>query len=265
MVDIISLSNVALLSIGARATISSLTEGSPEANACSVFIPIVFGNLSRASWWNCFRQQKQLTLLKAAVGTPENVTGTTLPIPPSPWLYSYALPSDSLKIRSIVPNFNLTSNTASASTGIQASPTFIPGSDGSIPFAVAYDTDPVGNPIQVILTDLTQAMAIYTVNQPNPIIWDIGFQTAFCAQLASYLVPALNMNIQLASMKAKEAQMIIDQARVDDGNEGYTTQDHIPDWLLARGYNPGNNGLFNDGYFYDNANNGQWGYGQNPY
>jgi hypothetical protein len=266
LVDIVSLSNVALLSIGARATVSSLTEGSPESNACSVFIPIVFGNLARAAWWNCLRKQTQLTLLKAAATTPENPNGTTLPIPPSPWLYSYAVPSDSIKIRSIIPNLNTTSTTTSASTGIQSSPTWVPGS-GEIPFAVAYDVDSSGNPLQVILTNLSQAMVIYTVNQQNPIIWDVAFQTAFCAQLASYLVPALSMNIQLASMKQKEAQAIIDQARIDDGNEGYTTQDHIPDWLLARGYNPGNNGLYNDGYFYDTGLNGDYGWGgtQNPY
>jgi len=237
MTDIVTLANQALLSVGARAYISSLTEGSDESNACSALIPLAYQELARKAWWNFLRQEVSLTLLKAAPGTPENPNGTLVPYPAVPWLYSYALPSDSLKIRCVIPNIyaNITPSTGTISTGLMNAPLRLP-SDGEIPFAVAYDVDSSKNPIQIILTNLSQANCIYTVNQPNPIVWDVGFQAAFVALLASYLVPALSLNLQLADMKFKEAMAIVAEARVEDGNEGYSSQDHIPDWLIARGY-----------------------------
>lgn len=266
MTDLVGLSNQSLLSIGARATISNLTEGSDESNACSTLIPLVYQDLGRRAWWNCLRRETTLTLLKAAPGTPENPMGSLVPYPATPWLYSYALPSDSLKIRCVIPNIyaNLVPSSGGISTGIINAPLWLP-TDGEIPFAVAYDVDASNNPIQVILTNLSQANCIYTVNQPNPVIWDVGFQTAFVAMLASYLVPALSLNIELAQMKMKEAMAIVVEARVEDGNEGYSSQDHIPDWLIARGYfagrYPRRNGCgFGDGgwYQYQDGGSGSW-------
>lgn len=240
MADIITLANQALLSIGARSSISSLTEGSDESNACAALIPLAYQELARKAWWNFLRKEISLTLLKSAPGTPENPQGTLVPYPATPWLYSYALPSDSLKIRCVIPNIyaNNSQPGGSISTGIMNAPSRLPN-DGEIPFAVAYDVDATKNPIQIILTNLSQANCIYNVNQPNPVIWDVGFQAAFVALLSSYLVPALSLNIALADMKFKEAMAIVAEARVEDGNEGYSSQDHVPDWLIARGYYEG--------------------------
>lgn len=268
MTDIVTLCNSSLLSVGARAYISSLTEASDESNACANLIPLVYGDLSRRAWWNCLRQEETLTLLKAAPGTVENPQGTLIPYPATPWLYSYELPSDCLKVRCLVPNIyaNINGSGTPISPGIQPAPLRLP-TNGEIPFAVAYDTDETGNPIKIILTNLSQANCIYTVNQPNPIAWDTGFQTAFVALLASYLVPALSLNIELAEMKMKEAMAIVAEARVEDGNEGYSSQDHIPDWMVARGYfagryprRYGGYGDIGDGYsqYYGGDGSGAW-------
>src|SRR4051812_38928967 len=93
----VSVCNQALLQIGARSTIASLTEGSVESNACNILFTPTFEMLARSAPWNCLRKQATLTLIAAAQGTPENPDGTTLPLPPSPWLYSYAEPSDCLQ------------------------------------------------------------------------------------------------------------------------------------------------------------------------
>lgn len=233
--NVVSLCNRALLGIGARATIASLTEGSTESIACSILYNPTFQQLARSAPWNCLRQQQTLTLIAAATGTPENPQGTTLPLPPTPWLYSYALPSTCLDMRYIVPS--LPNSTSSGSTPLTTasvtSGTFIP-CDGEIPFVVAYATDTQNNPLQVILTNCTQAQAVFTVNDANPVIFDSLFEQAIVSALGAYLVPALSLNLPLMNMQIKVSEMAIQQARVRDGDEGTTVQDHIPDWMTAR-------------------------------
>ena len=240
----ISICNRALLSLGTNSQISSLNEGSTEANACSVLFTPAFEQLARAAYWNCLRKQATLTLLAAAQGTPENPLGTTYPLPPTPWIYSYAVPNDSLQCRYIVPSLPAI-GTGTISPSMVAAATWLPN-QGQIPFQVAYATDVSGNPLQVILTNLSQAQLVYTVNQPNPQIWDSEFQQAMVSTLAAFLAPALTLSMQLMNMQVKLAEKYIMDARVRDGNEGSTVQDHIPDWIQAR-----NSG---DGY-------GRFGYG----
>lgn len=231
----ISVCNQALLSIGARAQIASFVEGSTESDACKILYTPTYEMLARSAYWNCLRQQAVLTLLAAAQGTPENPSGTSLPLPPTPWLYQYATPSNNLDIRFIVPSYpnSTPAGTTPLTTASNTVNPWIPG-DGDIPFAVAYATDTFGNPQEVVLTNQSQAQVVYTVNQPNPVVWDSMFQQAFVSSLAAFLVPALSLNIQLMQLSIKTADSIIAQARVRDGDEGYTTVDHIPDWIRAR-------------------------------
>lgn len=256
--NILSICNRSLLSIGSQSQISNLNEGSTQANACSTLFTPTFESLARSAFWNCLRAQTTLTLLAAAQGTPENPDGITTPLPPSPWLYSYALPSDSLMARFILPTVSaLGTSTVPVSAAMISAPTMIPG-QGDIPFRVAYSTDIYNNPIQIILTDQSQAQLVYTVNQPNPQIWDSAFQSAMVASLAAYLVPALALNMTLMQMQIKIAESIINQARVRDGDEGTTSQDHIPDWIRAR--NAGGSTGYYDGFGYNGCNDMFWGY-----
>lgn len=236
-VDIV---NRALLGIGAKAQVSSISpsDGSTEADAAAVLFTPTFEALARTAQWNCLRKQATLSLLAAAQGTPENPLGASLPVPPTPWIYSYALPSDCLALRYVVPFLSTGAGSAPQTSYGNAAPAYIPGSEQA-PYAVAYGQDVDGNPIQVVLTNQSQAQAVYTVNQPNPVIWDSQFQAAMVASLAAFLVPALNMNMQLMSGLTSNAERIIVKARISDGNEGVTVMDHSPDWMRARGSGSG--------------------------
>lgn len=225
--------NRALLSIGSQSQISSLNEGSAQANAAATLYVPTFQSLARSAPWNCLRKEATLSLLAAAQGTPENPNGTTLPLPPTPWLYSYAVPNDSLQIRFIVPSLptpNAGVPLFSTNTGAA---TWLPN-QGQIPFAVAYATDINNNPLNVVLTNQSQAIAVYTVDQQNPQIWDSLFQAAMVASLAAYFVPALSLHMPLMNMQIKLAESMIQQARVRDGTEGVTSMDSYPDWMRAR-------------------------------
>lgn len=245
MASDITLTNRALLQIGARAQVSSLDEGSTAANAASILWVPTYEQLGRAANWNTFRKQAILSLLKAAQGTPENPNGTTMPLPPQPWLYSYAYPSDCLKVRFLLPTYIVgsVSGTVPDTTANNAAPLMFPGNGGQVPFAVAYDVDATNNPITVILTNLTQAQCVYTVNQPNPNGWDPQFQQAFVSTLAAFLVPALSMNASLMQGMIASAEKAITAARVTDGNEGVTSQNREADWIVARGGGVGYYGL----------------------
>lgn len=230
---VINVVNRALLQIGARSNVASLDEGSTEANAAKILFQPTFESLARTAPWNCLRQQKKLSLLMAAAGTNENVNGTTLPLPPTPWLYAYAEPSDCLQVRFLVPSLPNSTGTTPLTTASNTQGPWIPG-QFQIPFAVAYSTDPKGNPIQIILTNQPQAQAVYTVNQPNPVIWDSLFSQAMVSSLAAFLVPALSLNLPLMEMSVKTADALITQARVRDGNEGSTSQNRNASWMDAR-------------------------------
>lgn len=239
----ISVINQALLAIGSQSQVSSLTEGSDQANAAATLYTPRFEALARAAPWNCLRQQKQLTLLAAAQGTPENPSGTILPLPPVPWLYSYAVPSDSLQIRYLVPSLPA----QNAGVPLFSTPTGAPTwlrSRSQIPYAVAYSTDSSGNPLQVILTNQTQAIAVYTVNQPNPSIWDSMLEQAMVATLAAWFVPALSLHLPLMQAQIAIAERLVMEARVRDGVEGVTSMDNTPDWIRARGGATGMYGNF---------------------
>ena len=257
MASPVDLTNRELLSIGARAQVSSIfpSDGSTEANAAAVLYTPTFESLARSARWNCLRKQVVLSLLAAAQGTPENPTGTALPLPPVPWLYQYAVPSDSLACRFLVPSLPSVVGVAPQETTYSNSAaTMLPGS-GSIPFVVAYGTDASNNPIEILLCNQDQAQLVYTVNQPNPAVWDSQFQAAMVASLAAYFVPALSMNMQLMQAAKASADRIIMQARVADGNEGPTSMDNLPDWMRAR------RGEASTAWYWGSGNNNFAGYG----
>lgn len=250
----ISVINQALLAIGSQAQVSSLNEGSAQANAAGTLFTPRFEALARAAPWNCLRAQAALTLVAAAAGTPENPDGTTLPLPPTPWLYSYQQPPLCLQVRFLLPSLPSAAGTTPLFSVNTGAPTWMPNR-GNIPFAVGYAVDASNNPINVILTNLSQAEAVYTINQPNPQLWDSSFEQAMVATLAAWFVPALSMHLPLMNAQIKIAEGLVDQARTRDGNEGTTSMDHTPDWMRARQGATGvylNNGYSAYGYSWPN-------------
>jgi len=228
--------NLSLLSIGARTQISSVnpSDGSTAADACSTLFQFVFEAYARAAKWGCLKKQFPLTLIQAASGTPENLSGTTLPIPQQPWLYAYSYPADCLYMREILCPINPTSSGTTPQLTISNNfAPIIPGQE-MIAYQIGYSVDSNNNPIEVVLTNQEAAVANYTVNQPNPASWDSLFTSGFVAALAVYLAPALSLNTPLMASCKQQAESIIAQARAKDGNESPVSQDHVPDWVRAR-------------------------------
>lgn len=227
----VDICNQALLAIGAQAQISSInpSDGSTEANACSMIYPTQINALHRAAHWNFARAQIALTQLKAY---EINGTLSSNP-PPTPWRYEYAYPSDCLQLRYLFitpPQANQTSTTVGISGWQKPGPQM---------FIEGRDFDATGNPIKVILTNAPMAQAVYTAYVGQVDLWDPHFYTAAVATLAAWLVNPLSRNRSLMNDQFNIAKSIIEQARISDGNEGLTIQDHIPDWLQVRGRGSG--------------------------
>jgi hypothetical protein len=237
MTSPVDVANESLDAIGAGYTITSLSPPLPAPNAATVarhYAPkrdAVF----RSAHWNSLRRQASLTVLKAAQGTPENPNGTTIPIPPFPWLYEYALPDDCLAARFLIYDPPLSTGTTPpiypSDIGIVQRATWGDGWK----FVVGIDTDARNNQKKILLTDLQYADLVYTARIETPDLWDPHLHQAVVATLASFLVNPINMNLPLLKSQVEMATGIIQQARISDGNEGFESVDHMPDWMAARG------------------------------
>jgi len=234
----VDVANLALDNIGARFSITSLQPPLPAPNAAVVArqYQIRVDALHRAAHWNFARKQVAGTLLKAAQGTPENPNGTTLPIPPVPWQYEYAYPADCLKVRFLIPNppQQGTANPPVLAAGTIATPVW-PWTNPGYKFVVANDTNPQGEMVKVILTDLEYAQIIYTCRVTNCDLWDPHFLNGAAAVLGAWLVNPLARNAEVLKEQIAIAKAVVEEARISDGNEGMTSIDHVPDWMAVRG------------------------------
>jgi hypothetical protein len=187
-----------------------------------------------------------LSLICSAPGTPENPTAGASTwdkgIPPPPWSYEYAYPSDCLRPVYVVPQFTtgFTSGVPITTAVTGGAPAFWNGPP--VRFKVAIDQigssgipSKEGIDQRVILTNQEQAILAYIKRVTNPDVWDDQFQQALVAALAGRLTIALTGDKGLAQLKTQEANQFIMMARVSDGNEGLTINDVTPDWIRTRG------------------------------
>jgi hypothetical protein len=88
---------------------------------------------------------------------------------------------------------------------------------------------------QVLLTNAPSALLEYTFRHTTETQWETSFIMVMVKALAAFAAVALTSDKQMAQMKLSDANSIILQARANEGNEGLTILDHVPDWLQVRG------------------------------
>lgn len=235
MTSPVDLCNIALDQITSRTQITGINPASPPNNvaaqAASRIYQLQADAVFRSAHWNCARKQAPLTLLRAAIGTPENPAGA-LPVPPIPWRYEYAYPDDCLKMRFVIPSPQLPATSAPLMTnvGVNYQPLVCTG----LPFVPAIDTDANGNQIRVILTNARMAQGVYTARINNVDLWDPMLQNAVIGALGAWLCSPVSGSDEKKKLAITIASGLIAQARISDGNEGITSTDHIPDWMQVR-------------------------------
>lgn len=211
----VQICNLALASVGTRSTIASLTEGSAESIQCSLHYDVALEATLRGAHWNFARKQVTLALIADAT------QGQTVP---QPWLYEYALPSNCLMARFVLPQM--------AATGLP-----VPNVQRQpVPFIIGSDQDADGNDITVLLTNEPSAQLVYTGRMTNPAVYDPSFVDAFVPVLGSKLAIPLTGDRQRRADQLQIAQGLLNAAQVSNGNEGLTVIDHQPDWMRVRGF-----------------------------
>ena len=247
------LCNRALARIAARNTIVEMDdEDNPLAKLCRTFFASTRDALLRAAPWQCGTKTNLLTLQKQATGTPGSDSTETVwnpaTMPAMPWLYQYAYPNEALFVRWVAIN-------ATTFTGYQPFSVILPQGVAAVQnmpyvkFEVALGTDLLDNKVKVINTNAENAISQYVERVENTDLWDASFTECFVAALAAQLAYPVSGKTALATMAKQEAMASIREARVRDGNEGLTVQDHVPDWVRVRGFaGPGSYNLI-DGVF----------------
>ena len=167
----VALCNLALDTIGARATISALTESSAEAAACARNYDSALEATLQAANWNFARKQTSLSLLRDAT------QGDTVA---TPWTYEFAQPSDCLQGRYIMSPMSGSDTLSGYGMG---SPAVLTPIAPAARFIFSSSQDSNNNPINVILTNQPQAILVYTYRVSNPNLFDSQFVRAF----ANYL------------------------------------------------------------------------------
>lgn len=215
--------------------IAEMSEGTQAARAAIRHYGPSVRDLLRAAPWTFARKARALDLMydAGALLTPEEAAGLAGHQVPPPWRYEYQYPQDCVRVRYLpaaVPG--PPDMTPPPMTGLPYDVP-VPGQRAA-PFVVGNDQE-----ITVILTDVRGAWLVYTAAIFNPQLWDALFMSALvpllAGRLAMALVPDKKLALQLRAQASGEAAIALNNARVADGNEGMTSQDHLPDFMRIRG------------------------------
>ena len=231
--------NEALDSIGVS-PIGDLDDGSQAAIVARRQYDPLLRSLHAAAPWNFARRQRQLDLRGDASG--QYINNKLVPVP---WSYLYEWPNDCVHMRYVLDLGAYALDESGAPLYAQ------PAWNRPAPFLV---TDaPLPNDVngswseveghspestRVIVCNQLGAVAVYTGLVQYPAAWDPGFRQAFVASLAARLAMAViedkRVALAVRNDQLKIASETLIEARVRDGNEGWTIQDHTPDWIRAR-------------------------------
>ena len=188
MANQVNVVNQALELIAAQTTITSLTDGSPAANAAKTYYtPTVLLVL---------RELDPMFARKTAALVPVPVVS---PIPP--WSDEYTYPSDCVRVRQVRP--------AAGAYDLNDPPQVL--------FQIAFDTVAAA-PAKVILANIPNALAVYTTAQVVEANWDDAFAEAVARRLANPLGLALSGRPDLAREMLEEADRYSQLAEtIDEG------------------------------------------------
>lgn len=201
MASEIDIINLALARLGDSATVTSIDppEGSAQADHAARFYPIARDSLLEMTDWKFAIRRVSLALL----GTEVNG-----------WVYSYAKPTDCIKMLGVL----------------------LPES-GKDEASEAYETETDDNGSEIILTDIEDATARYTVRVTDTTKFPPLFVDALSWLLASHLAgPVMkgNEGAKMASTCYAKAVFIAGGAASSDANQRKPDTEHTPAWIGGR-------------------------------
>lgn len=192
--------NLALRRIGYKRRSNDLYDGSDASNIALDLYGQSLDAMLQQGDWGFAQRMANPTLLKSAPpgGYFDNAWDPTAD-PPIGWQFSFTLPSDYLKVRSVrpQPGFNL---------DVDPTPTL---------FNVVND-DGYTPPRRVLVCNIGTPVLIYTARVTSPEQWNAGFIDAFAAGLARRLAPSL-ADLNVERVEAQDEVVSVTQASMLQG------------------------------------------------
>jgi hypothetical protein len=228
--------NQALDEIGV-APIGSLTDGTTAATAATRIYWLTLRSVLSAAPWNFARKEIPMTLLGSSIppSTDPNAPSTFGNPVPNPWIYMYEWPVDCVHFR-YVP--------AGSEFGFRQwwgpAPFLVHSYQLPNPLGGGWDDIEGHDPdsTKVVLANVANAHGVYTGLMQYPDAWDALFQKAFSLTLAAQLcLPCIKDRKDAVLLRRECRAMAVEalnNARIRDGNEGWTVHDHTPDWIRVR-------------------------------
>lgn len=181
--------NQALRRIGYKTEIGYIFEGSEASRAALTVYGQTRDDILRSKDWPFARRSVALTVLKTAPVGGYGLTPWSDAYPPAPWIYEYAYPTDCVEMRAVRPT-----------------PTVIVEMDPQ-PNIFVEASDTTQAPSKVVLTNLANALAVYTGRIIDMSQWEPMFTEAFVDALGRRMAAALG-----ASGDAVKMQYQLEQA-----------------------------------------------------
>lgn len=199
--DTVTLYNLALGAIGARAHISLPTEQSREAEECNLWFPEIRDLVLSSAPWPEATKMERLAL----VSTQDDDGLWDQGEPRPDLLNAYSFPSDCLRPRYL--------------------------SDFS-----RFTVQSMGAENKSIMTNANSPILIYTFRQNLVSMWSQELQMAIALGLAARICTPLTGKTSRTKTLVEDANTLILSAREAAANTDDERLDSLPEWIAGRGY-----------------------------
>jgi hypothetical protein len=251
--------NRSLNALGIDMSIGAFSDGTRESEAARRIYLDTLRQLLRGANWNFARKMAGLQLLGDSSGQTLDPIGVPIStnVEP-PWLYAYAWPTDGVKARwlpwnmippgTAVPPMTNIAAAANGQMGLQPARFLVSSSDQFPSIVGQTDWDNLPDPVEgaglinrrIVLTNVPNAMLVYTKLTLEIEEWDSLFTEAMVALLASRLAMIVIDDKKLAITEraqqiaiAKESIAIARTANANDAGFPQSVN-HEAVWIKAR-------------------------------
>lgn len=197
--DAVQLCNLALLRVGVKDFIESLTEDTVQGQACNVAYALCLDTALASAPWPFATKRATLSLLTDVARTD--------------WDYCYQVPTDCLRALFVV-----------SASGRN------PRADQRTPFEVEANGTGL-----ILLTDTEDAELVYTARVTTVPRFSPLFADALAWLLASELVLGLAVKPELGRACLERYQLALSKAATAAANERQADAPPVPEWIAGRG------------------------------